>query len=64
MLTAIFAALVTWYLTKIYYTRTLSLKVNNFEAEGLVYEKCSKCAMISVAHKDNLRSPFYCQSCR
>jgi hypothetical protein len=64
MLTTIFAMFVTWYLTKIYYTRTMVVKLDNLEARGLVQEKCSKCSILVTTRHENLRTPFYCSSCK
>jgi len=64
MLTTIFAMFVAWYLTKIYYTRTMVVKLDNLEARGLVQEKCSKCSLLVITRQENLRVPFYCSSCK
>ncbi len=60
----LFAILITWYLTKVYYTRSPSLKLNKFDTSGLVHAKCSKCSQIIAINEENLRVPFYCSACR
>jgi hypothetical protein len=64
MLTTIIAVLVTWYATKVYYTGSAIVKVSKFDNEGLIHAKCSKCTLVTSVHKDNLRVPFYCSSCK
>jgi formamidopyrimidine-DNA glycosylase len=64
MLTTIIAMLVTWYATKVYYTKSTVIKASKFDAEELLKAKCSKCSRIVSIHKDNLRVPFYCSSCK
>ena len=60
----ILSILVTWYLTKVYYTRSPGVKISKFEASDLVLEKCSKCSKTITTHEKNLRVPFYCSSCK
>ena len=61
----LFAILLTWYLTKLYYTRSPRVKITKFDnAADLLHEKCSKCSQIIAVNEDNLRVPFYCSSCR
>ena len=57
--------LLTWYLTKYYYTRSWTVKVSNsLEEHGLVQAKCSKCARVEIIKTDNLRTPSYCSVCK
>ncbi len=58
------AILLTWYLTKVYYTRSLRLNVEGVDNDKLVRARCSKCARNTFIVKDNLRTPFYCSMCR
>ena len=58
------AIVVTWYLTKLYYTRSPRVMIGKFDTEGLIHEKCSKCSQIIATREDNLRVPFYCSACR
>ena len=62
------AVLLTWYVTKVHYTRSLRIKANvkisNFDTNELIYEKCSRCSLDTATTEDNLRAPFYCSTCR
>jgi hypothetical protein len=65
MTITILAILITWYLTKLYYTRSPRVKMAKFDnASDLLYEKCSMCSQIAITDEENLRVPFYCSSCR
>ena len=55
--------LITWYLTKIYYTKTLTISTNIEDTE-MVLATCSKCARTVLTHHTNLRSPHYCLACK
>ena len=57
----ILAILITWYITKIYYTRSFSLDI---EQSDLIRAVCSKCARSGYISQDNLRVPYYCISCK
>ena len=63
MITIILIAL-TWYLTKVYYTRSLTVSMYDLEAHDLMQAKCAKCAQNIVIHEDNMRTPFYCLACK
>lgn len=57
--------LLTWYLTKVYYTRSLTVKKTNYlEERGLAKCVCFKCAQETITKQENLRNPFYCFSCK
>jgi hypothetical protein len=58
------AILITWYLTKVYYTRSLRLKIDGVDADKLIKVKCSKCARSVFTVSENLRTPFYCSMCK
>ena len=62
----LFAILVTWYLTKIYYTRSARVNMNSLGGLGLglVRVQCSKCSQTVVTSNENLRVPFYCSACK
>ena len=60
----LFAILLTWYLTKLYYTRDPRVQLSKFDTSGLIHAKCSKCSQIIATREDNLRVPFYCSACR
>ena len=58
------AVLLTWYLTKVYYTRSLRLNVDGVDNDKLIRVKCSKCAQSTFTVSENLRTPFYCSMCK
>ena len=57
----ILAILITWYITKYYYTRSFTLDI---EESDLIKATCSKCARSGYISQDNLRAPYYCVSCK
>lgn len=63
MITIILIAL-TWYLTKVYYTRSLTVSMYDLEEHDLMQATCAKCAQTMVIHIDNMRTPFYCIVCK
>lgn len=63
-MTTVLAILITWYFTKIFYTKKLSIDHNNLAKHGLYELKCYKCARTNVIKEENLRNPFYCTGCR
>ena len=64
MLTTIIAVLVTWYATKVYYTKTTVIRASKFDTKDLIHAKCFKCSAIVTTNEKNLRVPFYCSSCK
>ena len=62
MLTII-AILITWYATKVYYTKSLTIQTaDNDPSMGHI--NCSKCAQTIYTHRDNFRAPYYCLICK
>ena len=61
-MTTLLAIAITWYLTKIYYTRSISIKPEHIE-NGLIKATCVKCARVSIISEKNMRTPFYCLVC-
>jgi hypothetical protein len=59
----ILAILITWYATKVYYTRSLEINRPEDDSE-IIRATCSKCARSEYTHRDNLRVPYYCISCK
>ena len=57
----ILAILITWYATKLYYTRQFGFEI---EQSDLIRAICSKCARSGYISPDNLRNPYYCVSCK
>jgi hypothetical protein len=61
-MTTLLAIAITWYLTKIYYTKSFAIK--SYEVEvGLVRAACVKCSRVSIITQQNMRTPFYCTTC-
>jgi uncharacterized OB-fold protein len=60
----ILAIFITWYLTKVYYTKSLRLRIEGVDADKLIKVKCSKCARSVFTVSENLRTPFYCSMCK
>ena len=52
---------ITWYITKLYYTRSFRFDI---EQSDLIKVTCSKCARSGYIYPDNLRAPYYCISCK
>ena len=54
--------LATWYATKIYYTKALTL---HFEPKdpSMGHIQCSGCSQTIYTNKDNFRAPYYCTAC-
>jgi len=61
-MTTLIAMIVVWYLTKIYYTRSMSIKSEYIES-GLIRATCIKCSRVSIISENNMRTPFYCTMC-
>ena len=57
----ILAIAITWYLTKIYYTKSFTFDI---EQSNLIKATCFKCARSGYIAQDNLRVPYYCVSCK
>jgi len=60
----ILAIAITWYATKIFYTRDARIKWVDFEDPNVVKATCHKCARTGYISPDNLRVPYYCMSCK
>ena len=58
------AILITWYLTKVYYTKSLRLRIEGLDNDKLIKVKCSKCSQNIFTVSDNLRTPYYCSMCK
>ena len=52
---------ITWYATKVYYTRSFTFDI---EESNLIKAKCHKCARSVYTAPENLRAPYYCVSCK
>ena len=62
MLTII-AILITWYATKVYYTKQFKLSMSTADPD-MTHIRCAKCSQTIYTHVDNLRAPFYCLACK
>ena len=58
------AILVTWYVTKLYYTREMRINWTDFGDPNIVKATCVKCARSGYVSLENLRAPYYCMSCK
>jgi hypothetical protein len=56
--------ILTWYFTKLFYTRSALIKLSKLEDDGRVKANCAKCARTVVTVEANLRTPFYCVTCK
>ena len=59
----ILAILITWYITKIYYTKSLEINRPEDNSE-IIRSTCAGCARTEYIHRDNIRVPHYCMSCK
>ena len=57
------AVLLTWYATKVYYTRSLYPEIDDLKKNGLIQARCSKCSQSIIIKEKNMRTPFYCTVC-
>ena len=57
----ILAILITWYATKLYYTRSFRFDI---EQSDLIKATCHKCARSGYISPDHIRVPYYCISCK
>ena len=55
---------ITWYATKLFYTRDTQIKWVDFEDPNVVKSTCYKCARSGYVGIDHLRAPYYCMSCK
>jgi len=60
-MTTILAILITWYVTKLYYTRQFGFEIDQSD---LIKATCHKCARIGYVHPEHIRAPYYCISCK
>jgi len=55
---------ITWYATKVFYTRDTRIKWVDFGDPSIVKATCHKCARSGYVGIDNLRAPYYCMLCK
>ena len=56
--------ILTWYFTKLFYTRSALIKLSKLKDNGLVEANCTKCARTVLIAEANLRTPYYCVICK
>jgi formamidopyrimidine-DNA glycosylase len=61
-MTTILLIALTWYLTKLYYTREFNVHIIN-EDPSMGNIQCSGCSQTIYTRKDNFRNPYYCLTC-
>jgi len=61
MITIIAIAL-TWYATKVYYTKQFIIEVAEKDPT-MSHIQCSGCSQIIYTNKENFRVPYYCMTC-
>jgi hypothetical protein len=54
---------ITWYITKLYYTRNIKVHIKENNTEGLIAAKCVQCSQYILISQEHIRSPFYCVRC-
>lgn len=57
------AILITWYVTKLFYTRDIQINIPKKKTD-LMGAICFKCARSEHIYKRNMRAPYYCMSCK
>ena len=55
---------ITWYLTKVFYTRDTQIKWVDFGDPNVVKAVCSRCSRSEYISQENIRVPNYCMSCK
>jgi hypothetical protein len=63
MITLILIAL-SWYVTKLYYTRDPLIHMSELDDFGLMTAKCHGCSQYMVISQEHMRNPFYCNLCK
>ena len=63
-MTIILLIILTWYSTKLFYTRDPLIHMPELDDHGLTTAKCSRCSQYIVVSYDELRNPFYCNVCK
>jgi len=55
---------ITWYATKLFYTRDPKINFPELADHGLITAKCVRCAQHMVIREEDMRTPFYCMICK
>jgi hypothetical protein len=56
--------ILTWYATKLFYTRDPFINMPELEDHGLMTARCAKCSQFIVISQEHMRNPFYCLACK
>ena len=56
--------LLTWYGTKLFYTKDILIRIPELENHGFTTAQCSRCSQFIVISQEEMRSPFYCNVCK
>ena len=59
----IIAIIVTWYLTKVYYSKKITFNLNDVDSDH-TKQVCFSCGRYDYVYNPNLRNPHYCMACR
>lgn len=54
----------TWYLTKLYYTKSLTIQSPELNEHGMMSAQCSRCSQYIIISQDEMRTPYYCLVCK
>lgn len=60
----IIAIILTWYVTKLYYTNIPNIDIFKSEDTDIHKATCFKCGRTSMIYDDHMRTPFYCVTCK
>jgi hypothetical protein len=55
---------ITWYATKLFYTRDPLINFPELDDHGLMTAKCARCSQFIVIGQEEMRNPFYCLACK
>ena len=55
---------ITWYLTKVFYTRDIRINWTDLGDPNTVMATCSRCSRSEYITKENIRVPNYCMLCK
>jgi hypothetical protein len=63
-MTTVLAILITWYFTKVFYTKSFSIDYRKLANQGFCELTCFQCAKSHVIKDEHVRTPFYCYGCK
>lgn len=56
--------LLTWYGTKVFYTKDPLIHMPELDDHGLMTAQCARCSQYLVINQEHMRNPFYCNVCK